>query len=126
MFDLDTVDTHPTEPVAAIAAGVESLAAEDRGHGPATTLSDRLVELLTIQERFDAEITRLVLQWNTTRAWEADGALSPTAWPVHRSPIGRSKANRLVHTTTMTTEHPELDDALAAGDVSAGRRTPPR
>ena len=89
----DTVDTHPTEPVTAIAAGVEGLAAEDRGYWHATTLSDRLIELLTVQERFDAEITRFVGQWSTMRTWE---------------------------------EHPELGDALAAGNVNAGRRTPPR
>jgi hypothetical protein len=73
---------------------------------------------LEIRERFDAEITRLTAQWNRTRAWEADGALTPTSWLAHRSPIGRSKANRLVHTATMTVEHPALGDALAAGDVT--------
>jgi hypothetical protein len=114
----DTVDLHPADPVAAVAAGVTGLAAEDRGHWPATALSDRLVQLLEVRERFDAEITRLTGQWNGRRAWEADGALSPTAWLAYRSPIGRSKANRLVHTATMTTEHPALGDALAAGDVT--------
>jgi hypothetical protein len=73
---------------------------------------------LEVRERFDAEITRLTGQWNGLRAWEADGALNPTAWLAHRSPIGRSKANRLVHTAQMTVEHPALGDALAAGDVT--------
>jgi hypothetical protein len=122
----DTPDTHPTEPVTAITAGVESLAAEDRGHWHATTLSDRLIELVAIWERLGGETTRLTGQWNGRRARQADGALSPTAWLAHRSPIDRSKANRLVHTATMTTEHPEPGDALAGGNANAGRRTPPR
>jgi hypothetical protein len=115
MFD---ARTRTTDPVAAITAGVTNLAEEERGHWTGDALSDRLVELLEVRERLDAHITQLTGQWNRMRAWETDGALSPTAWLVHRSPIGSTKANRLVHTVQMTTDHPELGDALGAGEVT--------
>jgi hypothetical protein len=117
----DATEARPTDPVAAITTGITNLAAEDRDHWTGATLSDRLIELLEVRERLDAHITQLTGQWNKTRAWETNGALSPTAWLAYRSPIGRSKANRLVHPATMTTDHPELGDALAAGEVTTTR-----
>jgi hypothetical protein len=38
----DTVDLHPSDPVAGLSAGVEALRGEDRDHWPAPALSERL------------------------------------------------------------------------------------
>ena len=84
-----------------------AVADEDRKHWTGTALSERLLQLLEVRERLDAAITTLTAQWNTTRAWEIDGALSPTTWLAHRAPMAKPQANRLVHTAQLTVEHPQ-------------------
>jgi hypothetical protein len=96
----DTVDLHPADPVAAVAAGVTGLAAEDRGHWNGTALSDRLVQLLEVRERFDAEITRLSPH-NGTRG----GRGKPTE-PCHRPRGWRIAARSGVARPTVSSTPP--------------------
>ena len=72
MFDTVTYD--PV--VGQMSAGLEALAAEDRSGWFGSALSDRLGEVMALRERFEAETLRLLAEWDRSRAWEADGALS--------------------------------------------------
>ncbi len=86
-------------------------------HGDA--LSDRLIALLELQERLDAEVTRVAATWSRRRAWEADGALSPTAWLTHRAPLSRFGARRVVKAARAVNTSPELGGALASGATTS-------
>ena len=55
--------------------------------------NSRLV--LAIRERLDAEVLRLVGQWDRDRGWEIDGALSPRAWLTHQTPVTNRQAGWL-------------------------------
>ena len=116
----DTVDLHPSDPVAGVSAGVDALRVEDRDHWPAPALSDRLVQLVELRERLDVEVTRLAGEWDRRSAWEADGALSAVSWLAYRTPISRPTARRVVQGARMVNDHPDLGTALAAGDIATG------
>jgi len=116
----DTVDLHPSDPVAAIAGGVDALRGEDRGHWFAPALSDRLVQLVELRERLDVEVTRLTSEWDRKRAWEVDGSLSAVSWLAYRTPISRPQARRIIQSARMVNDHPDLGTALAAGDIATG------
>jgi hypothetical protein len=107
-----------TDPIAAILAGVDALAGEDRDHWPASALSQRLIEMVEVHERLTSVMTVLAGRWDRQQAWTVDGALSGVPWLTRRAPIGKTKAKRLVAAGRMTVDHPVVEDALAAGDVT--------
>lgn len=120
MFDV----TEPTElplgnsdPGLQIRMGIAALAGENHDGWSGTAKSERLVELLEIRERLDAEVLRLAGSWDRDRAWEIDGFLSPRAWLSHRTPIGDREAQRLVKNARLVDRHVEVAEALADGDI---------
>jgi hypothetical protein len=102
-----------------IRADLAQLGLEDRNGWHGDTLSARLVELLEIRERLDAELARVAAAWHRRRAWEADGALSPAAWLTHRAPLTRPDARRLVTSVKVLDAAPLLADALRTGATTA-------
>lgn len=84
----------------------------------ASAKSDRLVELLDIKERIDAEVLRLTASWDRDRAWEIDGSLSPRSWLSHRTPLSDGDAQRLVRIAQLVDQHPQIDNALASGNIT--------
>jgi hypothetical protein len=101
-----------------IATAVAGLASEERDHWPAPALSERVLELLAVQERLHAELLRLVGAWDRRRAWEADGALSATSWITHRAPMARRHATTMLGSARLTARHDATAAALATGAVS--------
>lgn len=97
---------------------VAALAAEDRTGWTGLAKSDRVVELLEIRERLDAEILRAVGIWDRDRAWEIDGSLSARAWLAYRTPISDSEAQRLVKTARLVDDHRDIAAALADGEIT--------
>jgi len=114
--EIDLVDD--ADPVLQTRLALAQLAGEDRDHWTTGALSERVLELLDVQERLSAEVLRLVGRWVRARAWEADGALSAAAWLEHRCPLGASEARRMVKTGRIVDQHSEFGDGLAGGDVS--------
>lgn len=98
--------------------GVAALAGEDRDGWTGLSLSERLIELLEIRERLDAEVLRLVGSWDRDRAWEIDGSLSPRAWLSHRTPVGDGEAQRLVKNARLIDRHDTISAALSEGEIS--------
>jgi hypothetical protein len=108
------------DPVLQIRMGIAGLAGEDRDSWTGSLLSERLVELLEVRERLDAELLRLAGSWDRGRAWEIDGALSPRAWLTHRTPTSSSDAGRLVKQARLVDKHDDIGEALAGGDITTG------
>lgn len=106
------------DPALQIQLGIAALAGEDRSSWTGTAKSDRLVELLEIRERLDAEMLRLAATWDHDRAWEIDGSLSPRAWLAYRTPLSDGDAQRLVKNARLVEHHPQIADGLASGAIT--------
>jgi hypothetical protein len=119
MFDTTDWTTRTDADVAQLGSGIAELSSQsiDDWHGD--TLSERLVELTELWERLDAEVMRTAAIWSRKRAWEADGALSATAWLAHRAPLSRRAAGRIVKAARIINRAPDLADALAAGYITS-------
>ena len=80
---------------------------------------ERVVQLLALHDRLDAELLRAVGTWDRDRAWEADGALSAPAWIEHRTSTSRNEATRLVKSAGLVHRHAAIGNALQDGRVTA-------
>jgi hypothetical protein len=99
-------------------AAVDAVAAEDRDGWSGPALSAQLLELLTQNERLEAEIVRVAAQWDGVQAWAGDDALTPAAWLVEHASLTRARANRLVRSARLVRDHEQTADALASGAMS--------
>lgn len=118
----DTVDRQ-AEPLGrdaltAMRAGIAELAAESRDQWTGDALSDRLVALLELKERVDAELITLAATWRRKRAWEADGSLSAVAWLTHRAPLTSREAQHIVKSAEVVDRCPEVAASLASGQTT--------
>ncbi len=106
------------DPVLQIRMGIAALAGEDRHGWTGGGLSERLLELLEVRERLDAELLRLVAGWDRDRVWEIDGALSPRSWLTYRTAVSDADAGRLVKNARLVEHHPVIGEALEDGDIT--------
>jgi hypothetical protein len=121
MFDVrePVPDTFGRDPLAQMRDALAAASAEDSGHWSGDDLSTRLIELIELRERLDAEMVSVAAQWRRTRAWEADGSLSPVAWLTHRAPLTVPDAQRLVKTAKIVDRCPEIAARLADGRTTS-------
>ena len=124
MFDvMDRDSTHlddGADPIERIETAVGDLAGEDREQWTSHALSERVVDLVRVRERLDAELLRLTGLWDRKKAWEADGSLTPAAWLEHRTPLAPQAALRVVKTGRLTDTHAAIGDPLRDGDIAVG------
>lgn len=124
MFDIIdrpyTMSATHLDPLLGMQAVLAELAAEDRHGWTAGALSERVTELMDVRERLDAELLRLVAEWDRDRAWESDGSLSAGAWLEHRTPVSPREARRLVKHSRVVDRHQGLATALAQEKVTTG------
>ena len=109
-----------SDPIARIRNDLTEVSMAELAESAGDSLSKRLVDLLELRERLDAEMARVAAAWQRRRAWEADGALSPVAWLTHRAPLAARDASALVKTAKVINAAPQLAEALQAGDTTAG------
>ena len=114
MFDTVTLD----EPISKIRSGIDGLAGEDRSGWTSAALTERLTEAVELRNRLDAEVLRLTAEWDRSRAWEADGALSATSWLTHRLPVSRTRARDDVRAARFLEKHERVAKSVLVGDVS--------
>lgn len=98
-----------------LCAAVESLAAEDRDGWSGPALSARLTELAGAHERLEAELVRLIAQWDGVQAWAGDNACTPAAWLVERTGMSKARAHRLVRSARLVRDHQRTAKAVATG-----------
>ena len=118
MFDITEVAL-AIHPASRIHADLAELAADELTELTPDTLSQRMTELVELRDRIEAELVRTTAAWQNRRAWEADGALSPTAWLTHRTPISRRDATAFIKAGKLINAAPKLAGALHAGDTTA-------
>jgi hypothetical protein len=106
------------DPVERIRLALEELGSEDRRHWTGAARSERLVELIAVAERLQAESLRCAGEWDRAADWAFDGALSPRSWLAHRTPSGRLEASRLVTSARLVREHEATGDAVREGEIS--------
>jgi hypothetical protein len=106
------------DPIALIREGLALLAAEDRRTWSAAARSELVATLVAVGERVQAETLRSVGEWDAQADWALDGALSPRSWLVHRTPLSRVQASRIVSAARMCHRHQATGDALAEGSIS--------
>ncbi|MCP3976882.1 MAG: DUF222 domain-containing protein [bacterium] len=109
-----------SDPIARIRADLAEVSMVELDGSAGDSLSTRLVDLLELRERLEAELARVSSQWEKRRAWEADGSLSPVAWLTHRAPLAAPDTRQLVKIAKVINEAPQLAEALHAGDTTAG------
>ena len=113
MFDtLQRTATRRTE------SPLDEVASEDRSDWLGSTPSERVIELLELRERLDAELLAVLAQWDRSRAWEADGSLSAAKWLEHRTPVSPPESRWLVKLARLVDSHPAIADGLATGELS--------
>jgi len=105
------------DPLDHIRNGLVALATEDRSSWSAATLTDRLIELRTVQERIDAEMLRAVRECDAVDAWQEE-ALGGVSWLASKTGLVRSAAAAMLRTARFLTRHEESAKALDAGDVT--------
>jgi hypothetical protein len=114
VFDLDT----DLDPVRELRARLEALAGEDRSGWAGSALSELVVELAGVVERAEAELVRVVGQWDAVQAWALDGAVTAPGWLAARVALTRPDAVGLCRTARLARRHERTGKALAAGDIS--------
>src|SRR3954453_5165012 len=98
---------------------LDALAAEDLSGLFGPTLLVRLKDLLRVQNRIAAEVTRTVREGEKAGAAEFDGLKTMPAWLRGHARLSPAAAGRLVR-SGRTLEHlPAVAEAFAAGEVTA-------
>ena len=108
------------DPVLQMRMAMLDLAGEDRDDWLAPALSDRVVEVLELRERLEAEVLRLIGRWDRARAWETDGSLSARSWLEHRAALAPTEARRMAKTARLVDRHDLIAEALADGRTTVG------
>ncbi len=106
------------DPLKTIEQGLAGLAAEDRAGWPAVAKSERVTHLLALQERLNAEVLRLVGEWDRDHAWETDGSLSAAAWLEQRTSLAHRDARTMVKTARLVDRHAAIGAALANEEIA--------
>jgi len=105
-------------PIGQMREGLSGLRAVDRSGWSNAALSAEVLELAEVVERAQAEMVRLVGDWNARAAWADDGALSGPSWLTARVPTTRPAAARLLRSARLVHDHEQAAKALDVGDVT--------
>jgi hypothetical protein len=107
-----------SDPLDLISEGREKLAAEDRSGWSAAALGSRIRAVAAERERLDAELTRMVAQWDGVGGWAEEACASPAVWLTRETPMSRSAAGRLVRSARHVRRFEATANALADGVVT--------
>ena len=102
-----------SDPLDLIIEGYEKLAAEDRRGWSTAALGDRITAVAAARERLDAELVRLVGQWDAGDGWGTDGYASPRAWLTSNTPTNGPSASRQVRNARHVQQFDATADALS-------------
>lgn len=111
-------DGSVTDALAALREGVDSFAALDLRTVTASELPELLEQLTAVQRRLDAAVLRTVETFDTTQAWQRDGAASAAAWMRANLRVTPGAARQAVRTARRLRELPVMEKALRDGAIS--------
>jgi hypothetical protein len=107
-----------TPMLSVVAETVRDLAVEDRTGWSGAARSALVPELLAVEEAVHAAVLRCVGEWEAMGAWAEDGALTPSSWIAHRTPVTTQSARELVRDARLVQGNQATAKALSAGEVS--------
>ena len=102
-----------------LTSALDALAADDLKPMFGPQLLDRLRDLLVIQDRLAAEVTRTVRECELTQASEHDGLKTVQSWLRGHGRLSAAAASRIVHSGRALEHLPAVAAAFAAGEVTA-------
>ena len=102
-----------------LTSALDSLAADDLKSMFGAQLLDRLGELLVIQNRIAAEVTRTVRECELTQASEHDGLKTIQSWLRGHGRLSSATASRIVHSGRALEHLPAVAAGFGAGEVTA-------
>src|SRR3954467_9866868 len=105
--------------VAAVAAGLDSLAADDLYGEPAPGLLERTRDLVAARNRIDAELARTVRRAELAQAPETDGLTSMASWLRGHARLSPAAASQLVRVGRGIEQLPALAAGQAGGTITA-------
>lgn len=104
--------------LSALHSCLDALAARDLHHEPVSSLPELLEQLTVLQRRFDAQVLATVEVFESTQAWQRDGATSAAAWMRANLRVTPGAARQAVRTARRLRELPVMEAALREGDIS--------
>jgi hypothetical protein len=104
-----------------VQSALDALAAEDLKPLFGPQLLDRLGELLVLQNRIAAEVTRTVRECELTRAPEHDGLTSVRSWLIGHGLLAPADAGRLVRAGRALEHLPAVAAGFAGGSITAAK-----
>lgn len=110
-----------SDPIDLIIEGSEKLAAEDRRGWFPAALGDRITAVSAAREQLDAELLRLVGQWDAAGGWGADGYTSARSWLITNTPSNGPAAARLARSARHVQRFEATADALADGAITTAK-----
>ena len=107
--------------VAELRVGVKDLAAEDRAGWVPLALSDRVRDLVGLNEAMQVELVRGLASWDRATAWAEDGAVTAVAWLKANSILTGPEASGLVRLARLYAQHRCVAAALDGGDLTLAK-----
>jgi hypothetical protein len=104
-----------------VQSALDALAAEDLKPLFGPQLLDRLGELLVLQNRIAAEVTRTVRECELTQAPEHDGLTSVRSWLIGHGLLAPADAGRLVRAGRALEHLPAVAAGFADGSITAAK-----
>lgn len=104
-----------------LTSALDALAGDDLHAMFGPQLLERLGELLRIQNRIAAEVTRTVRECELSNAAEFDGLKSTASWLRGHGHLSGAAAAQLVHTARALEHLPAVAAAFADGEVTAAQ-----
>ena len=107
--------------VAELRVAVKDLAAEDRAGWVPLALSDRVRDLVGLNEAMQVELVRGLASWDRVTAWAEDGAVTAVAWLKANSLLTGPEAAGLVRLARLYAQHRAVAAALDGGDLTLAK-----
>ncbi|MCZ2819214.1 DUF222 domain-containing protein [Modestobacter sp. VKM Ac-2977] len=102
-------------------SALDALAAEELHGLTDGGVLDRVAELVAVQNRVAAELTRTVRRADTTQAAEHDGLKSMRSWLIGHTRLSASDASRILRSGRALEHFPALAAGFADGQVTAAQ-----
>jgi Domain of unknown function (DUF222) len=106
------------EGLAAVAGGLDALAAEDLFAVPGPALLDRTAALVAAHNRLDAELARTIRRAEAAQAPERDGLKTMHSWLRGHARLSPAAASQLVRAGRALEQLPAVAAAHAAGEIT--------
>ncbi|HEY5697559.1 MAG TPA: hypothetical protein VIT01_08635, partial [Acidimicrobiales bacterium] len=107
--------------VAELRVDIKDLAAEDRAGWQPLAHSDRVRDLVGLNEAMQVELVRGLASWDRATAWAEDGAVTAVSWLKANTILAGPEAAGLVRLARLYAQHRAVAAALDGGDLTLAK-----